>query len=220
MALTYTYVDLGNLIKEIADADLNFAGNWSSGSTYFFGDVTLYSDTRYLALASSIASQPPISMVRDNKWSALVLAVTGVSVGTLATDSLIRANEAYAIGRTALDTAWVGTSAAGSAQGQANAAYITGRTALYTSWVGTNIGHEAYDIGRAALDTSWVGTSAAAAAHSIANYATYQTGTLDSVVSLGYSGSHAFWAWTTGVAFDTGIFITDGIVTDTSPPLA
>ena len=115
MSLTYTFVDLSNLIKEIGETDLNYAGNWSSGSTYFFGDVVLYSDTRYLALAASTSSQPPVITINDSKWSALVLAVTGTTSGSLASGAYLLADEAYGLATYAI--ALVGTVSGSLAMG-------------------------------------------------------------------------------------------------------
>jgi hypothetical protein len=175
MALTYTYVDLANIIKEIADADLNFAGNWSSGSTYFFGDVTLFNDTRYISLAASKAQQPPITEIRDEKWSALVLAVTGSSSGTTSTDAFALAAEAYTLATYAISIA--GTAGGG---GDATYAYNVALTALHTAWAGTSGAHEAYDVARTALETSWVGTAVANQSYTLATYAVLLTGTATS----------------------------------------
>jgi hypothetical protein len=206
MSLTYTYVDLENLIKEIRDSDLNFAGYWSNGSTYFFGDVTLYNDTRYLALAASTASTPPVTAVRDDKWSALVMAITGSLAGTSSSDAYNLANEAYglatyavaiagtAIGGgdatyaynvalTALQTSWKGTSTAHEAADIA-------RAALGTSWTGTSIGQESANIARTALETSWTGTALANQAYSLATYAVALAGTT-SGTSVGEDGAVA-----------------------------
>jgi hypothetical protein len=176
MALTYTFVDLTNLIKEIGETDLNYAGNWSSGSTYFFGDVTLYNDTRYLSLAASTASQPPTTMVRDDKWSVLVLSVTGSSSGSSAADAWALANEAYGLATYAIG---ISGTAAGAAS-DATYAYNVAITALHTSWKGTSTAHEAADIAIAALETSWAGTSLANQAYTLATYAVALAGTATS----------------------------------------
>jgi len=181
MALTYTYVDLANLIKEIAENDLNFAGNWSSGSTYFFGDVTLFNDTRYIALSASTSVQPPITMVRDDKWSALVLSVTGSTSGTVASDAYNLANEAYGLATYAISIA--GTAGGGS--GDATYAYNVAITALHTSWKGTSTAHEAYDVARTALETSWAGTALANTAYTLATYSVALAGTASSGTSSG-----------------------------------
>ena len=173
MALTYTYVDLENIIKEIGETDLNYAGNWSSGSSYYFGDVVLYNDTRYLALAFSEASVPPVTSVNDSKWSALVLAVTGSSSGTSASDAYFLANEAYGLATYAISIA--GTAGGGVAD--ATYAYNVALTALHTSWMGTSAAHEAVDIARAALETAWAGTALANQAYTLATYAVALAGT-------------------------------------------
>jgi hypothetical protein len=175
MAHTYTYVNLSNIITEIAETDLNFAGNWSSGSTYFFGDVTLFNTTRYLALVANQGKQPPITLVRDNNWSALVLAVTGSFAGTAAdaAAALALADQAYGLATYAISIA--GTAGGGS--GDATYAYVVARAALETAWKGTTIGLQAQAVASAALSTAWSGTLLANEAYGLATYAIHIAGT-------------------------------------------
>lgn len=181
MAFLYSYVDLDNIIQDVSDDTLNFAGNWDSQLSYFSLDVVLFGDSRYIALTASQGSTPPNNAVRDDRWSILTLVSTGTLVsGTNATDALdlaelalSRANYAISIAGTAtgggdsglaqlaLETAWVGTNAG-------DQAYDIAVSALSTAWVGTNAGDQSYDIAVSGLETAWVGTNAGDQAYDVA----------------------------------------------------
>ena len=145
MAYRYTYVDLLNVIKDIDDTRLNYAGNWNPNSQYFPFDVVLYNNTRYICLAPTQGDTPTVVQVRDDHWSALVFVSTGSSQpGDIA-------SQAYAIATDALRIAIIGTNL-----GQQ--AYTIGVTALYTAWYGTSLAQQAYDLALLALEGGGTGS--------------------------------------------------------------
>ena len=178
MAYRYTYVDLNNVIRDIDDSRLNYAGPYSQSAQYFPYDVVLYNSTRYICLAISQGFTPPINIVRDDHWSALVFVSTGSAVPG-------QGQAAYEIASDALRIAIIGTNL-----GQQ--AYNIGVTALYTAWTGTalaqtafdlawyvynhqgggtgsgTLAEDAYALARLALDTAWVGTLAGDQAYNVA----------------------------------------------------
>lgn len=170
MAYIYTYVDLNNIIQETSDDVLNFAGNWVSTAQYFEGDVVLYNTNRYIALTASQGSTPPITLVRDTKWSVLTL----VSSGTLTTTGS-EATDAYSLAYSAYNIAVYGTEVAEAAYGLAHYAIsIAGtaaggggddslaRLALETAWTGTLAGNQAYNVAQDAYRIAVAGTTAVA----------------------------------------------------------
>lgn len=169
MSSTYTYVDLLNVIRDVGDSRLNYAGTWNAASTYSPFDVVMFNHTRYIALATSLGKSPTITSVRDNFWSALVFVSSGsssssVSGSEIANDALRIAvigtnlgEQAYTIGVTALHTAWSGTQLAQTAYNLAALAYYIAGTAGGTGASADLSG--VYSIAQTALETAWSGTN-------------------------------------------------------------
>ncbi|MHC4332491.1 MAG: hypothetical protein ACYSUV_01925 [Planctomycetota bacterium] len=180
MSLIYTYVDLDNIIQETTDGVLNYAGNWNGSASYFQDDVVLYNDSRYIALTANGSNVPPVTAVRDTKWSVLTLVSSGTAftTGSEATSAYSLAYAAYNIavyGTTTADSAYAiavyGTTIAESAYSLANYAISISGTggggdgglaqyALETAWVGTLAGDQAYDVAQDAYRIAVQGTLA------------------------------------------------------------
>jgi hypothetical protein len=189
----YYFIDVAGERKLIGSGNIRWTGAWSGSTSYILRDsATDGLGHNWLALAANqnVALPSTFTSVVPTTWTHLVAAETS---------SLSPEDQAIAT---------------------ANAAGALSTAALTAAWAGTGVANAAMAVAVTGLETSWVGTGVANAASANANYAIYQTGTLDALLSLRYSGSHSFWVSSTGVSLDTVVFVSGGIIIDAAPPLA
>lgn len=73
----YTYVDYTGFISEVAEENLNFAGNWSSAPNYYRFDVVTYGEVRYVCTTANTNTAPPYDRQFSASWSIITFTSTG-----------------------------------------------------------------------------------------------------------------------------------------------
>ena len=73
----YTYVDYTGFLSEVAESELNFAGNWSSTSNYYRFDVVTYGEARYVCTTANTNTAPPYDRQFSTYWSIIAFTSTG-----------------------------------------------------------------------------------------------------------------------------------------------